>query len=237
MLYVSFTFATDAPLLALAARRIQALDANAIVVAVDDPEHPTPPEMRADGIIYRESSFPRSGNLNGLDCIAGMLATMSDLMDEFDSDHIVKFDSDLWPNNLSAFLTSTDSDSYDYLATERWHFAQPAGYIYRLSRRLCNRLSEEIAARRSLDLFPADNKYPEDQTIYTLALQLRAAAALIPFTSGASTGLTDCSPSDLARAATADVVHCGEPLPDGSRASRLQVLGRMASLAHYVHSL
>lgn len=237
MLYVSFTFASDAPLLALASRRIQALDANAIVVAIDDPEHPTPPEMRADGIIYRESAFPRGGNLNGLGCIAGMLSTMSDLMDEFDADHIVKFDSDLWPNNLSAFLTSTDSDSYDYLATERWHFAQPAGYIYRLSRRLCNRLSEEIAARRSLDLFPRDNKYPEDQTIYALALQLRAAAALIPFTSGASTGLTDCSPTDLARAASADVVHCGEPLPDGSRASRLQVLGRMATLAHYVHSL
>ena len=237
MLYVSFTFAADAPLLALAARRIKALDANAIVVAVDDPEHPTPPEMRADGIIYRESDFHRSGNLNGLDCIAGMLAAMAALMDEFDADHIVKIDSDLWANNLTPFLTSTDSDSYDYLATERWHFAQPAGYIYRLSRRLCTRLSEEIAARRSLDIFPPDNKYPEDQTIYALALQLRAAAALIPFNSGASTGLTDCSPSDLSRAASADVVHCGEPLPDGSRASRLQVLGRMATLAHYVHSL
>ena len=237
MIYVSFTFAADAPLLAIAARRIKSLDTSAIIVAVDDPEHPTPAEMRADGIIYRESDFRRSGNLNGLDCIAGMLSTMANLMDIYDADHIVKFDSDLWSNNLSAFLTSTDSNSYDYLATERWHFAQPAGYIYRLSRRLCSRLTEEIAARRSLDLFPPNNKYPEDQTIYALALQLRAASALIPFNSGASTGLSDCSPSDLARAASADVVHCGEPLPDGSRASRLHVLGRMATLAHYVHSL
>lgn len=235
MLYVSFSFAADAPLLALAARRIKSLDTSAVIVAVDDPEHPTPPEMRTDGIIYRESTFPRGGNLNGLDCISGMLLTMAELMDIYDSDHIIKFDSDLWSNNLASFLTSTDSDSYDYLATERWHFAQPAGYIYRISRRLCNRLTEEIDARRALDLFPPDNKYPEDQTIYALALQLRAAAALVPFNSGASTGLTDCSPADLARAAAADVVHCGEPLPDGSRASRLHVLGRMATLAHYVH--
>lgn len=237
MLYISFTYEADAPLLALAARRIQALDPSAIIVAVDDPEHPTPHEMRGDGIIYRETDFRRAGNLNGLDCIAGMLATMAEMMDMYDSDHIVKIDSDLWANNLSPFLISTDSESYDYLATERWHFSQPAGYIYRLSRRLCNRLAEEIAARRALDLFPPDNKYPEDQTIYALALQLRAAAALIPFNSGVSTGLTDCSPSDLARAAAADVVHCGEPLADGSRASRLHVLGRMATLAHYVNSL
>lgn len=237
MLYVAFTYGPDAPLLALAARRIRALDPAAVIVAVDDPDSPTPAETRAPDILYREGAFPRGGNLNGLDCISGMLSTMSALMDEFDADHVVKFDSDLWANNLAAFLTSTDSDSYDYLATERWHFAQPAGYIYRLSRRLVSRLAAEIAARQEANLFPPSNKYPEDQTIYALALQLRAAAALIPFNSGASTGLTDCSPTDLARAAAADVVHCGEPLPDGSRASRLHVLGRMATLAHYVHSL
>lgn len=237
MLYVAFTYAPDAPLLALASRRIRSLDPEAVIVAIDDSDNPTPPETRGPDILYRASNFPRSGNLNGLPCIVGMLSTMADLMTEFDSDHIIKFDSDLWANNLNAFLTSTDSATYDYLATERWHFAQPAGYIYRLSRRLCHRLATEIAARQEANLFPPSNKYPEDHTIYALALQLRAAAALIPFTSGASTGLTDCSPADLARAAEADVVHCGEPLPDGSRASRLQVLGRMATLAHFCHDL
>jgi hypothetical protein len=100
-----------------------------------------------------------------------------------------------------------------------------------------DRLAAEISARREAGLFPPNNPYPEDQTIYALALQLHASAALIPYTSGASTGLTDCSPDNLASATTADVVHCGEPLPDGSRASRLHVLGRMATLAHHVHFL
>jgi hypothetical protein len=237
MLFVCFTYGPDAPLLAMASRRIRSLDPSAIIVAIDDPDHPTPVDLQAADVSYRLSSFSRGGNLNGLDCIAGMLSTMAELMAEHEADHVVKFDSDLWANNLSAFLTSTDSGSYDYLATERWHFAQPAGYIYRISRRLVDRLAAEISARREAGLFPPNNPYPEDQTIYALALQLHASAALIPYTSGASTGLTDCSPDNLASATTADVVHCGEPLPDGSRASRLHVLGRMATLAHHVHFL
>lgn len=237
MLYVCFSFAPDAPLLHLSARRIAQLDPDAQIVAVSDPDNPLNPADLPPNVIHRLGSFPRNGNLNGLDCIVGMLSTMADLLTEFDADHIVKFDSDMWPNNLSAFLHSTDADAYDYLATERWHFDQPAGYIYRLSRRLVSRLLTEIKKRREFDLFPPNNKYPEDLTIYALTRQLRAAAAIIPFTSGASSGLISCDPDNLAAAAAADVVHAGEPLPDGSRAPRLLVLGRMTALAHHVHAL
>lgn len=233
MLYVSFTHSPDGPLFHLAASRILTLDPDATIVAVTEEASPLPPACLPPGVIQRSSSFDRSGNLNGLACIEGMLRTMADLCLEFDSTHIIKFDADLWANNLTPFLTSTGSDSFDYLATERWHFAQPAGYIYRLSSRLCERLLAEIASRRAANLFPPNNKYPEDQTIYALALQVRAAACLIPFTSGASTGLTDCSPDQLATALAADVVHCGEPLPDGSRAPRLTVLGRMSTISTF----
>lgn len=237
MLYCCFTHSPDAALLAISARRILALDHEAVIVAASDAAAPIPQDLLPDGVLHRETSFPRSGNLNGLDCIAGMVAFMADLCQEFEADHIVKFDADLWANNLAAFLTSTDSTSYDYLATERWHFAQPAGYIYRISSRLLERLLAEIPSRRAANLFPPDNKYPEDQTIYALALQCRAEAALIPYTSGASTGVTDCSPEQLAAALAADVVHAGEPMPDGSRAPRLLVLGRLATLATHCHAL
>lgn len=236
MLYACFTHAPDGPLFHMAASRILALDPDATIIAVTEEASPLPPACLPPGVLQRSSSFDRSGNLNGLACIEGMLRTMADLCLEFDSTHIVKFDADLWANNLKPFLSSTDSTAYDYLATERWHFAQPAGYIYRLSSRLCERLLAEIASRRSANLFPPNNKYPEDQTIYALALQVRASAALIPFTSGASTGLTDCSPDQIATALAAAVVHCGEPLPDGSRAPRLTVLGRMSTISTYAHS-
>lgn len=237
MLFVSFTHAPDGPLFHLAASRILELDPDATIVAVTEDASPLPPACLPPGVIQRSSTFDRAGNLNGLACIEGMLRTMADLCLEFDSTHIVKFDADLWANNLKPFLSSTDSTAYDYLATERWHFAQPAGYIYRLSSRLCERLLAEIESRRAAGLFPPNNKYPEDQTIYALALQVRAAAALIPFTSGASTGLTDCSPEQIATALAADVVHAGEPLPDGSRAPRLTVLGRLYTISTYAHSL
>ena len=236
MLYISFTHAPDGPLFHLAASRILELDPDATIVAVTEAASPLPPACLPPGVIQRSSSFDRAGNLNGLDCIAGMLRTMADLCLEFDSTHIVKFDADLWANNLKSFLSSTDSTAYDYLATERWHFAQPAGYIYRLSSRLCERLLAEIGSRQSANLFPPNNKYPEDQTIYALALQCRAAAALIPFTSGASTGLTDCSPDQLATTLAADVVHAGEPLPDGTRAPRLTVLGRLYTISTHARA-
>lgn len=237
MLYVCFTYAPDAPLLEFSARRLRQLDPEAIIVAISDSAAPIPSEHAPNGVLHRVSDFPRNGNLNGLDCILGMLQTMVALCKEFDADHIIKFDADLWANNIGAFLTSVDSGSFDYLATERWHFGQPAGYIYRLSARLLDRLAEEITSRQELGLFPPSNKYPEDQTIYALAMQCRASASLIPFTSGASTGVVDCTPEQLARAMSADVVHVGEPNADGSRASRLLVLGRMATLAHYARAL
>ena len=231
MLYVSFTHAPDGPLFHLAASRILQLDPDATIVAVTEEASPLPESCLPPGVIQRTSTFSRNGNLNGLDCISGMLQTMADLCLEFDCFHVIKFDADLWANNLKPFISSTHSDAYDYLATERWHFGQPAGYIYRVSSRLCERLLAEIQARKNAGLFPPDNKFPEDQTIYTLALQCRAAAALIPFTSGASTGVTDCSPDQLEKALAADVVHAGEPMPDGSRAPRLTVLGRLYTLS------
>jgi hypothetical protein len=235
MLYVCFTYEKDLRLLALTSARVRQLDPDAVFVAV--PDRAAFSSMSVpEGVIQHVSNFDRGGNLNGLACIDGMLRTMAELMDLYQAEHCIKIDADCWCNNLMPWVKSATDNAFDYLATERWHFGQPAGYIYRLSRRLVGRLLDDIAARRSAGLFPPSNKFPEDQTIYALAMQNRAQCALVPFVSGRSTGLCEVEPEHLYRALAADVVHLGEPMADGSRADRLTVYARAIILRDFIAS-
>jgi hypothetical protein len=90
MLYCIFCYKDDEPLLALCAERLQQVDPAARIYAISDAASPL--KSAPPGVELRESRFPRGGTLNGLPCVAGMLAVYRELMAAEGVDYIVKLD-------------------------------------------------------------------------------------------------------------------------------------------------
>lgn len=94
-----FSYAGDAPLLALALQAVPRLQAQGHTVTayvVDDAAAPLPAPPAAT--VYRQSSFDRCGNLNGLACITGMASVYAELAPAHD--WLLKADCDTFVNHL-----------------------------------------------------------------------------------------------------------------------------------------
>lgn len=227
MLYVTFCYAPDTEMLRMASARIRELDSEAVIYAVNDAAKPI--RETIDGVVFLSSDFPRGGNLNGLAVVAGELAMFDRLLRKEGADFIVKFDCDLWANDLTPFLRTLPENGLavpDYLSVERFEAFKPSGMIYRLSRWMVARLLELFNARSKAELW-TKGLYPEDLTIYALAQQTRLLCELIPFASGFTAGMHDGGPGTYGDAVKAGVVHCGEPLPNGARVTREHATLRM----------
>lgn len=232
MLYVTFCYEPDATMLAMVAERLHELDPAAIIYGVNDSTAPITGGV--EGVSLIPSTFQRGRNLNGLECILHQLHTYRELLARHGADYIIKFDCDCWPNHLGEFTdTENRPGGYcppDFLITERWQAFTPAGYCYRLSRWMVEALLREFARRTRAKLWPPQNKYPEDVTLWALAAATRLPVRLIPFVSGFSTGAEDTLPAPGCRQLTAGLVHCGEPHADGTRCHRATATLRMQLL-------
>lgn len=237
MLYVCFTYTADLPLLSLSSARIRELDPEAIIYAVEDAGAPLGASV--PGVRILRSPAPRNGNLNGLAQLSAELHAFCGLMNRHGADYIVKFDADTWCNDLGPFLQTRPVNGRpvpDYLAAENWQAFRPSGNIYRVSRWLVKRLLAMYEARTHCREWPPSYSYPEDVSVWGMACLTRLPLELIPFTSGFSTGMQDGGPGTNEACATAGVVHCGEPVSSGERASREHVALRMRLLKFEIES-
>ena len=230
MLFVTFCYDKDAAMLTMAAERIHALAPGSRIIGVNDPAAPITGAV--PGVTLIPGEFSRSGNLNGLECVAGELATFSRLLQQFGEDWLVKFDCDLWANDLTPFL-STPPAAPDYLSVERAEAFTPSGLIYRLSRHAVREMIKRYNARTAAGMWALTGyHYPEDVTIYALAHMARMRCELIPYASGYTAGAGDGGPGTNEHCHRAGCVHCGEPLPDGRRATREHATLRMRILKY-----
>lgn len=58
-------------------------------------------------VIYTD--FDRKGNLNGFECMVGMVSTYKKLTDKYNLDYVLKFDSDCFLNTLDYILDTEDA--------------------------------------------------------------------------------------------------------------------------------
>lgn len=91
-----FTYGGDADEAIACVRCAKAAIPESVITVVDDEAVPAPPEARralvAYGARYRQSIFERNGNLNGPECVRGIISTLA--RDAADDDIVVKIDSD-----------------------------------------------------------------------------------------------------------------------------------------------
>lgn len=139
------------------------------VVVVDDDANPFPEDhavfgaMMEHGAAYMRSSFRRNGNLNGKECVVGMLEIMDAHSEGFD--WIVKLDSDTVPlRRLASFLDCqrTFEAVGNVTCAGNGEGFIMCGACYALTPRVIR------AVRSRAYTLDSEGKWPEDQTISML---------------------------------------------------------------------
>lgn len=92
-LYLCFTCARDYCLMGKHYSIIRKCDPDATVVYAIDKEDEIPRKIPRGAVIIR-TDFARRGNLNGAECVRGMLMTMGELYERYHYDRLVKIDAD-----------------------------------------------------------------------------------------------------------------------------------------------
>lgn len=220
MIYYINAFRRDEKILDYCVKRIKIIDSESIVVVANDPNAPAMiPDL--DGVYNLTTNYPRGGNLNGLDCIKGMLYTMRQVMYKFNAQYIVKIDCD-------SFIVDSQwikDDNHDYLSCCRFEPWTPTGCIYKLSALAIDRLLSYIDSVHIHDGW----HYPEDVTIYNMVRDLCIDNYLTDYNDGYCVGFKDVVPNDRHR--HAKVIHCGESTTTGDRAHPDLVLYRIHTLS------
>lgn len=91
MNYAIFTYSADADCLEICVDQIRSVDDNAKIYIFDDGKCPLTPDQIPDLCVYKKTWFNRRGNLNGLECVRGMLACLFDIPGD---EPVVKIDAD-----------------------------------------------------------------------------------------------------------------------------------------------
>lgn len=225
MIYVCYTYADDAAMLGMVAERLRQLDDSAIIYAISDPAAPLNAEQLPEGVRHRLGTEKRQGNLNGLPIVAEELQTFLALMELHGAEACVKIDADCYPLSLHPLETEGEM-----VICERFEPLTPAGMIYRLTRKMAQAILALFQGRvERQEWVPAH--YPEDKTLWQLALHTQLPVALLPYTSGVAAGAADAAPGDMPpHIKKACFIHCGEPLANGQRVSRVHATLRMRCL-------
>lgn len=200
--FLTFTCARDeilVPIWAAAVRRL--VPAAELVCCVDQ----TDAGMKLPRKCHRwVSNFCRNGNLNGVEAVRGILATIAEVGDVFDADVVVKMDCD---TVLTGASWLTWLKEVDYVGFEGGCPLTATG--------ICYAMRPEVARGilRAVTPWPwnTNGKLPEDQTICSLAT-LYSRARLVQWRRGFYVqaflpGHFGCPEVPL-RAAAA--VHCGQ---------------------------
>ena len=232
MLYVSFAYSADSAMLGLLHDHLRTLDPQATLYIISDPKSPVDPAA-VPGAKHRLGTVDRGGNLNGLPIIAEELTTYQNILDLESSEHIVKIDADCYPLNLAPLLNTDDPAGI--IISERWQPFTPAGMIYRLSRPMVAALLDHFNARTEANLWQENAPWPEDITIWNLAIQTGLPVKMLPYRDNYAAGVPDTLPAEYPpHLLQAHFLHCGEPLPDGTRISRPHATLRMRILAEHI---
>lgn len=99
---VYFTYERDAELLGMSLQALPQLrsrEGDEVSVFVFDDAN-APLAVVPEGVVYEQTSFDRKGNLNGLECIDGMLALYESVFERTGAEWIVKLDCDTYLNDL-----------------------------------------------------------------------------------------------------------------------------------------
>lgn len=214
MNYAIFCYREDYACLELCIAQIRRVDQNANIYLFDDGAAPLAPEHVPAGsdLSYKVTYFSRRGNLNGLECIRGMLGCMLDLPG---TDPVVKIDADTLLMDKSEIVRSLVERGK---LAGGMQCAVPLGWsgcCYWMTRpairdALC------VLARRE---WPENKqKYPEDETISKIMLYLygRAGVDILEFHGGRHLiGVRTCEPALLGKVAGIArggvcAVHCGQ---------------------------
>lgn len=226
MLYVTFAYEPDTAMLRMLHERLQQLDNDCQLYIVSDPKNPVPADA-VPGAHHRTGTVDRGGNLNGLPIVAEELATFAALLEQTGQNNIVKIDADCYPVSLDALQHNPN----DFVVCERWQPFTPAGMVYRLSRKAVNSLQREFNRRTEAGLWQENSQWPEDLTLWGMAVQCGLRCDLLPYMANFAAGMVDLPPSQLtAKLLSAHFIHCGEPDSRRHRVSREQAALRMRCL-------
>lgn len=128
----------------------------------DDAAHPCP--YAPPGVHYEKTAFKRNGNLNGRDCVLGMLLCMQRSIDLSGADVVAKIDCDTYALRLDRLLLGADDSmkgiriTADEDYTSGIFYALPAAKVYDMLID-CSHYQHE----------DPQHHYPEDRTICALA--------------------------------------------------------------------
>ncbi len=219
--FLTFTCSRDADLVPLWAHSIRRLLPDApLIAAVDRADEDMQLPRKVTRLI---TDFDRQGNLNGVEAIAGILASIK-LVGQTTGLPVVKMDSDTvltgagWLEELAV---------RDYVGFE--------GGIALTATGICYGMTEAGADKilRSITPWPwqTDGKFPEDQTIFSLA-QMYTRARLHPWGKGEHVLAFMPShfgrPDALRKAGVA--IHCGQ-------AQALEAYGSHLQRSHLVRRM
>lgn len=160
-----FTYSNDAPLLELALQAVPRLRAQGHAVDVyiiDDAASPMkePPA----GSRYWQTHFDRKGNLNGSECICGMVDVYNAIFKNSVYEWVIKVDSDTFVNSLD-WLRAVSSQTHAFAGTVHVH-DYCSGSCYAVSRNGVEWLQERL--QEASWKGAAKRGFCEDKVIYNM---------------------------------------------------------------------
>lgn len=213
MNYAIFTYADDADCLALCVQQIRDIDSNAQLYVFDDGKKTIPVERIPDGVHYKVTWFNRKGNLNGLECVRGMLSSMLDIPGD---DPVIKIDADTLLMSLSEIQSSLNSRG---MLAGGMQCSVPlafAGCCYWLTKHAIKEALTLLAQREWPE--GIGEPYQEDLTIARIMMFLfgRASMEILEWKNARHLiGVKTCDHHDLSQISIMSrsgitAVHCGQ---------------------------
>ncbi len=215
MNYAIFSYKEDWKCLELCVAQIRRADDEARIYIFDDGKASLLQENvpAGDDVIYRRTWFERRGNLNGLECVRGILAAMLDIPGD---EPVIKIDADTLLWNAAPIRESLEKGALAGGMQARLPLAW-SGICYWLTKRAIQNALELLLRREWPE--HAENRYPEDVTICRIMCYLygRSGVDLFEFKGGAYVmGVLTCDPAELLnmaqiiRVKKPVAVHCGQ---------------------------
>lgn len=200
--FLTFTCRRDADLVTLWAHSVRRLLPDApLVAAVDRADADMPLPRKVTRLV---TDFDRKGNLNGIEAVAGILCCMQRVA-EVTGLPVVKMDCD---TVLTGTRWLAELGYLDYVGFEGGHPLTATGICYGLT----GEGARKILRRISPWPWQTSGKFPEDQTIFSLAQMYLDSVRLHPWAGGQQVLAFMPShfgePEALLKAGAA--VHCGQ---------------------------
>lgn len=237
--FVYFAHRDDAELLAVSVARLrQVVPGARVVVAVER----SAPARVPDGCEVAEVELRRvrpgarvPALAFDLDSMAQMLQVMEAAMVRHGVQHCVKLDADMWVNGLEGLLAPVTVPSglpeADFLAPEAWRPMIPGPGVFRISIWGCRECLRQVVAGARMERWPRGMGFAENVFFYHLLGCSHCVVRLVTRGSGCLAGFVQSAQGVPEVVRQAGLVHCGEPMADGSRAPRELVLTRMLLLS------